>query len=93
MSDNGFHEMAHCPDCRKIGRLASTALGNPTPVELDTREATEVGLVRMLAARLEDAERLLHEIRDDHQTAHWHDDIDLFLDSTPETVTAGEVKP
>ena len=57
MSDNGFHEMATCPDCRKIGRIASKALGDPTPVELDTRESTEVGLVRLLAAQLAKTER------------------------------------
>ncbi|MFO1394673.1 MAG: hypothetical protein U1F09_12990 [Steroidobacteraceae bacterium] len=62
MGDNGFHTMATCHDCRKIGRIASTALGNPTPVELDTLETTEVGLVRMLAARLAEAVAALHGI-------------------------------
>ena len=90
MGDNGFHTMATCHDCRKIGRIASTALGNPTPVELDTLETTEVGLVRMLAARLEDAELLLHEIRDDHQAARWHDDIDLFIDNTSDSAEPRE---
>ena len=94
MGDNGFHEMAACADCRKIGRIASKALGDPTPVELDTRESTEVGLVRMLAARLAEAERLLRKWVDGSNLDGWEtgrawEEVSAFL-GTADSASGGE---